>query len=145
MNNLEWTEDEVEYLLTWAGKKKLTIIAGYLRRSYGSVRRKLYSLETKARDNQGFLSAAEISKEYNCSYDRVLRLLSAGRIPGIRSRIRNEWLIDPGDIDDKILEILNKPKITYRDTPLDCADYDRRHGLIRKNINGKVVRIKEFV
>lgn len=141
LSSTKWTEEEDEYLLTHAGDIRLVTIAKYLRRSYGGVRGRLrFKNHLKARHNQGYLSAAELAKHYNCPYHRVRDALIAGKIKGFRSRIRNDWQVDLVDIDEQALEILEQPKLkTHRTTPPDIGDYMKRHGLKRTKVNGKRV------
>ncbi len=110
MDSAKWTEHETEYLLEKAGDMKLVTIAKNLRRPYGGVRGRLRILNNKARHNQGYLSAAELAKHFNCPYHRVREALVAGKIKGFRSRIRKDWQIDLIDLDDAALEILNQSK-----------------------------------
>lgn len=142
----KWTEEEDEYLLDHAGNVKLEAIAKRLGRSYGSVRGRLrWHNHLKARHNQGYLSAAELAKYFGCSYHRVRRLLLGGLIKGFRSKIRNEWQIDLADIDDETRARLSRPKITHKRSPVDIGDYDIRHGLCRRNIDGRTQRVPVLV
>jgi len=139
----KWTEEEDEYLLTHAGDIRLVDIAKHLRRSYGGVRGRLrLKNHHKARHNQGFLSAAELAKYYNCPYHRVRLALVAGKIKGFRSRIRKDWQVDLTELDGQALDILQQPKLkSYRTTPPDVGDYEKRHGLKRTVVDGKTVRV----
>jgi len=142
----KWTEEEDEYLLLHAGDVKLEDIARRLGRSYGSVRGRLrWHDHLRARHNQGYLSAAELAKYFGCSYTRVRKLLSAGLIKGFRSKIRNEWQVDLVDIDDEARSILSLAKITHKQGPVDVGDYEVRHGLCRRQINGKTQRVPVLV
>ncbi len=138
----KWTEKEDEYLLDHAGNIKLETIARTLGRSYGSVRGRLrWHDHLKARHNQGYLSAAELAKYFNCSYHRVRRLLLNGSIKGFRSRIRTEWQVDLADINDEARAMLSRAKITHKQSPVDVGDYSIRHGLCRRKIDGRTQRV----
>lgn len=142
----KWTEKEDEYLLDHAGNIKLETIARTLGRSYGSIRGRLrWHNHLRARHNQGYLSAAELAKYFNCSYHRVRRLLLDGSIKGFRSKIRTEWQVDLVDIDDEARSILSLAKITHKQGPVDVGDYEVRHGLCRRQINGKTQRVPVLV
>jgi hypothetical protein len=137
--NVPWIKTEESYLLEHAGKKSLEEIALYLRRSYGAVRRRLYKLKVKARDNQGLYSAAELAKEYNCPYHRVRDAIGSGRIPGEYDSIRHRWQVDIKKLTPAAEAILQKPKMTHKTSPPDVGDYMKRHGLYRKFIDGHTV------
>jgi len=142
----KWTEQEDEYLLEHAGNIKLKAIAKRLGRSYGSVRGRLrWHNHLKARHNQGYLSAAELAKYFGCPYQRVRKLLSAGSIKGFRSKVRNEWQVDLADIDDEARAILIRCKITHKQSPTDVGDYDIRHRLCRRKIDGRTQRVPVLV
>ncbi len=91
MHNLTWSEKEKAYLLDHAGIDTLETIASHLRRSRGAVRRHLHEIGICARDNHGFLSAAQLSKECHCPYHRVRTALAAGQIRGHYDPVRNRW------------------------------------------------------
>jgi len=140
--NAKWTEEEDEYLLDYAGNVKLEAIAKRLGRSYGSVRGRLrWHDHLKARHNQGYLSAAELAKYFGCSYHRVRKLLLDGLIKGYKSKVRNEWQVDFGDIDDEARARLSRAKITHKQSPVDVGDYGVRHGLCRRKIDGRTQRV----
>jgi len=142
----KWTDEEDEYLLDHAGNIKLETIASYLNRTYGSVRGRLrWHNHLKARHNQGYLSAAELARYFNCSYHRVREKLQDKTIKGFKSRIRNEWQVDLADIDDEARMVLTQPKITHKETVTDVGDYDIRYGLSRRKINGKTQRVPVLV
>jgi len=136
----KWTEPEDNYLLDHAGSKTLEKIARYLGRSYSSARYRLnrwYGIQS--RHNQGFLSAAELAREYNCSCHRIRTALGAGKIIGIFDKKRNRWQIDLADLTPKALIILTAPKRTHKSWETDVGNYYQRYGLRRRNINGKVM------
>lgn len=142
LHNVKWTEDEIEYLFTWAGIHTLQSIAEHLRRTYNACRGQLRD-KTASRHNQGYLSAAEIAKEYDCSYTRVRQLLTSGVLRGEYDSLRNRWDVAPEDITPEVLIRLTAPKRTHKSVPTDKGDYYCRHGLFRKLIDGKLVRVKQ--
>lgn len=132
MRNLDWLPEEKEYLLRHAGKVKLSTIAKRLGRSYGAVRKELQSFRTRARDNEGYLSASQLAKELPCSCDRLRRFLNKGLIEGAKfDRVRNRWKIDPLSITPEIEALLTAPRRTHKTWPLDVGDYYARYGIIR--------------
>jgi hypothetical protein len=144
MFNLEWTNEEIEYLLDYAGEKRLRDIAARLRRTYPAVRRRLYELGVTARANQGFLSAAELAREYRCPYHRVLDAIAAGLITGHFDRVRNRWQVDTRHLKPQALALLNAPKThSYQATPPDVGDYYQRHNLKRTLLNGRLIVVSK--
>jgi len=145
LRNNDWTKDEELYLLDNAGEKTLQKIANDLGRSYPAVRARLNkNLKVKARHNQGFLSAGELAKLYQCPYHRVRCALASGDIAGRFDRKRNSWQVDLAKLDEKALGILRAPKThSYRNSASDLGDYYKRYGLYRKLINGKLVVVDE--
>lgn len=132
MRNLDWLPKEKEYLLAYAGTKTLEAIAKRLRRSYGAVRKELQSYGLRARDNEGYLSAAQLAKELPCSCDRLRRFLNAGKIPGAKvDKVRNRWKIDPFSITPELEAFLTAPRKTHNTWPLDVGDYYARYGITR--------------
>ena len=137
LTNSDWTAAEDEYLLTMAGTIRLMDIARALNRSYQAVRVRIGSkgFGLRARQNQGYLTAAEMAKEYRCSYHRLLEFLAKGVLKGkYRSKL-HRWEIDPADVRDEIVSLLREPRRTHKTTPLDVGDYYQRYGIRR--INGK--------
>lgn len=141
LHNVPWTEEEREDLYTYAGIYTLERIARRLGRSYGAVRGQLRIMKFASRHNQGFLSAAEIAKEFNSPYSRVCRVLKAGEIKGKYDRKRNRWEVAPADITQDVIELLGKPKKTHKTWPTDKGDYYTRHGLFRRVIDGRVTAV----
>lgn len=136
----KWTEADDGYLLDYAGQYTLKLIARHLRRTCPSVRSRLgrwYKIQS--RHNQGYLSAAELAKEYKCPYHRILGALRLGAIKGRFDKKRTRWNIDLIDLTAEALMILTAPKQTYKSREADLGDYYQRHGLKRQNINGKVM------
>jgi len=132
MRNLDWLPEENEYLLNYAGRKTLAKIAKHLNRSYGAVRKQLQSFHVRARDNEGYLSAAQMAKNLHCSCDRLRRSLNAGLIKGATFDIvRNRWKIDLVSITPEIQALLTAPRKTHNTWPLDVGDYHARYGIIR--------------
>lgn len=144
MNNLDWTEEENEYLAEHAGSKTLNQIGQKLGRSYGSVKAQLNrNLGIIARDNQGYASAAQVAKNLNCSYHRLLAFCGSGKINGTYfDKTRNTWRIDIISITPDLCKQLTAERRTHKTHPLDVGDYYKRHGIIRK---GNGVRVKETV
>ncbi len=143
LHNVPWVLGEDSYLLEYAGTKTLALIGAELGRSYQAVRARLNQyFKVSARANQGFLSAAELSKEYGCPYHRVRTALQEGVIPGCYDRVRNRWEIDEAKLTPAAEALLRSPKLhSYRNSPPDLGDYYSRYGLIRKQIEGKVVTL----
>lgn len=132
MRNLDWLPEEKEYLLDHAGVVTLKVIAKRLGRSYGAVRKELQSFHIRARDNEGYLSAAQMAKELSCSCDRLRRFLNAGRIKGTRfDKVRNRWKIDPLSITPEVKAELTTRRKTHNTWPLDVGDYYARYGITR--------------
>lgn len=144
LSNVDWAPEEDEFLLDYAGSMTLNDIAQRLRRSYSAVRARLnktYGIQS--RHNQGYMSAAELAREYNCSCHRIRTALREGRIKGRFDRRRNRWEIDLIKIlhSPVAQTILNEPKRTHKTCPTDVGDYCRRYGLKRTLLNGKMVYI----
>jgi hypothetical protein len=140
LKNLDWMPQEDTYLLDNAGSKTLEQIGSHLGRSMEACRSRLGKIHhIKARGNQGYLSAAELAKEYRCPYHRVRQALKDGRIKGKYDAVRNSWKVDPGDIDAAVKQILTMPKLkSYRSTAPDVGDYYTRYGLKRIMVEGKL-------
>ncbi len=144
LRNLNWLPEEDGYLLEHAGEKTLADIARDLRRSYQAVRSRLSkNIGITARANQGFISAAELAKEYQCPYYRVRTALAAGKIPGRFDRCRNRWQVDMAQLPPLAKAILKAPKLhSYKTTPPDLGDYYKRYGLKRAVIEGKITVVE---
>ena len=144
LKNIDWTPEEDGYLLDEAGILTLEYIAAKLRRSYPAVRDRLnkkYGIES--RHNQGYLSAAELSKEYGCPYHRVRTALVEGRIPGRYDEVRNRWQVDPGNLTPAAEAILKAPKLhSYKNSQTDLGDYYQRYGLRRTMVDGRVMVVE---
>jgi len=140
----KWNEADDTYLLENAGKLTLESIAKHLGRSYPATRARLNKeFKIHSRHNQGYLSAAELAKEYNFPYHRIRDALAAGKIKGRYDRRRNRWQIDLSKLTPEAIAILKQPKLkSYRTTPPDVGDYYQRYGLIRTNRNGKVIAVE---
>ena len=141
LRNIDWLPEEIAYLKERAGDKTLKQIADYLRRSRGAVKRHLYDLDIKARDNQGYLSAAQVAQYFNCPYHRVRAALLSHEIPGRIDKVRNRWRVDLIKLSAENKAMLTAPKKTYTSTPPDLGDYEKRYGIKRTSINGKVERV----
>jgi hypothetical protein len=103
-----------------------------LGRTYGAVRKQLQILGTRARDAEGYLSAAQLSKEFNCSCHRLRTLLNDGAIKGaVYDKTRNRWKIDPIFINAETEAKLRAPRRTHKTHPLDVGDYYQRYGIVR--------------
>jgi len=132
IHNINWLPEETAYLLDFSGVKTLAGIAKHLGRTYGAVRKRLYSLNIRARDNEGYMSAAQISTELPCSCSRLRRFLAAGLIPGATlDRERNRWKIDPGLLTPELIQRLTTERRTHKTWPLDVGDYYARYGIRR--------------
>lgn len=140
-HNVPWTEEEREYLLNYAGRYTLEQIARRLGRSYGAVRGQLRIMKTTSRHNQGFLSAAEIAKEFDSPYHRVRNMLRTGRAKGRYDQKRNRWEVDLIDITPEVIILLTAPKITHKTWPTDKGDYYARYGLRRQIIDSRLVTV----
>jgi hypothetical protein len=143
LGNIGWTEEELDILESRAGAATLEEIGQYLRRSAAACKRRLYSQGITARANQGFLSAAELAQEYNCSCNRIRTLLAAGAIRGRYDQPRHRWQVDPVDITPEVELLLITPKRTWKNGATDLGDYYRRYGLRRTLVNGKIEVISE--
>ncbi len=141
LHNVPWIEDEREYLFNYAGNYTLERIARRLGRSYGAVRGQLRIAKVKSRHNQGFLSAAEIAKEFDSSCHRIRNMLRVGRIKGKYDGERNRWEVDPIDITPEVIILLSAPKRTHKTWPTDKGDYYSRYGLHRQTIAGRGVAV----
>jgi len=139
LHNVPWTEEEKAYLLEYAGNHTLKRIAQKLGRSYGAVRGQLRITKIASRHNQGYLSAAELAKEYNCSCHRIRQALAEGKIKGGYDRLRNRWQIDLKDLTPEAQEILTRPKRTHKTCATALGDYYIRYGLCRRVIDGRVM------
>lgn len=141
-NNQDWDNKDELQILDNAGIDTIETIGKQLGRSYGSVRRRLYKMGVTARGNQGWFSAAEVSKEYQCSYHRVREMLAAGTLPGKYDRVRNRWEVDIDKITPDVESLLRAPKKTHKTSPPDQGDYYQRYGIRRTMIAGKLVRVE---
>ena len=140
LKNLAWTPKEDAYLLDKAGILTLKVIAARLGRSYPAARTRLNkNYGISSRGNQGYFSASELAKEYNCSCHRIRQALADGKIKGRYDRLRNRWQVDPKDLTPEAMEILTRPKRTHKNCPTDLGDYYKRYGLRRTVIEGKTV------
>ena len=140
LHNVPWIQEEDSYLLEYAGIKTLAAIGEHLGRSYGAVRGRLRHFKVRSRENQGFLSAAELSKEYRCPYHRVRTALQEGIIPGRYDRVRNRWEVDKARLTPAAKALLTAPKLrSYKNSPTDLGDYYSRYGIIRKLVDSKLV------
>lgn len=139
LHNVPWTEDEKEFLLNHAGRYTLERIARRLGRTYGAMRGQLRIMRVTSRHNQGFLSAAEIAREFDSPYHRVRNMLRAGRVRGRYDKKRNRWEVDPIDITPEVIILLTAPKITHKTWPTDKGDYYSRYGLCRRIIADRVI------
>lgn len=141
LHNVKWSKEEDRYLLDKAGKKTLAQIGKDLGRSPDSVKTRLNKhFRIKARGNNGYFSAAEISQLYNCPYHRVRDGLAQGIIKGKFDCQRNRWLVDPVQLTPAAKGFLQAPRATWKTGAPDLGDYERRYGLRRTRVNGRVVR-----
>lgn len=139
LHNVPWTEDEREFLFNHAGGYTLKRIAQRLGRSYGAVRGQLRIAGIASRHNQGFMSAAEIAKEFDSPCHRVRNMLKSRQIKGRFDKRRNRWEVDPVAITPNVISLLSRPKKTHTSWPTDKGDYYARYGLRRSIIEGRLV------
>lgn len=142
LSHAKWMREEDNYLKENAGKLTLEAIATNLRRSYPSVRGRLRWYGMNARDNQGFFSAAQLSKEFKVPYHRILQELGRKTIKARRHKERNTWVIDMGKLTREEVELLTRPKVTHK-SKTDYGDYEHRYGLVRRNIGGRIMRVEQ--
>jgi hypothetical protein len=136
-----WSQEDDDFLLDSAGTYTLKLIARRLGRSWPACKRRLYDLKAgRARDVSGFMSAMQVAKEYGCPLHRVSDLIARGELPAKKVLGGHYWRIDPADAE-AIAGKLKAPKRTYRKRPADFGDYERRYGLRRVSINGRIVRV----
>lgn len=137
-----WTPEEDDYLLERAGNQTLKIIAKQLGRSWQACKRRLYDLGAgRARDVSGYMSAMQVAKEFNCPLSRVKKLIATGELKAHRVKGGHYWRVDPSDAE-AIAETLRAPKRrSYKNRPPSIGDYERRYGLRRVSINGRIVRV----
>ena len=140
LRHTEWTGDDAEHLLTYAGEKTLPEIARELHRTTGAVRRHLHEVGITARSNQGYLSAGEVAREFRCSYNRVRRMLNEGSLPGHFDKVRKRWEVEITDITPEMKALLQAPRRTHKTHPLDMGDYYQRYRIRR--IKG--VRVEDY-
>lgn len=127
-----WSKAEKRFLLDHAGTYTLEQLARRLGRTYASVRTMLGAkgFGIKARENQGYMSALVVAKEYGCSYNRLLQLLNDGAVKGTYSLKLHRWLIDPADAEGA-KSLLTAPKRTHVTTPPDIGNYREKYGIRR--------------
>lgn len=143
LNNIAWLPEEEIYLKEYAGEKTIAEIATALRRTYSAVKTRLNkNIGIRARDNQGFFSAAELSKEYGCPYHRVRTALAEGKILGKFDYRRNRWQVNLAKLTPEANAILKAPKVnSYKNSAPDLGDYYKRYKLRRKLLDGHIVAI----
>ena len=139
---VSWTRADDDYLLEHAGEQTLKVIGKHLRRSWAACKRRLYDLGAgRARDVSGHLSAMQVAAIYDCPLARVKRLIAAGTLPAKRVQGGHYWRIEPEDCE-RIKAVLTARKTgPYRTSPPSHGDHDRRYGLKRVRVDGKVVRV----
>jgi hypothetical protein len=144
-SNVDWSKKEDDFLLEHAGDMTLQDIATHLHRSYQGARSRLNKFHRlKARANQGFISAAEVAKEFKCPYHRIRKALRLGKIKGRFDPRRNRWEVDLVDIlhSPVAQAIVKRPKRTHKRSPTDLGDYCQRHGLKRVLVGGKTKYVR---
>jgi hypothetical protein len=141
-NNIDWSPEDELYLEERAGIDTLGQIGRHLGRSAAACKRRLYMKGITARGNQGFFSASELAKEYDCPCHRIRCYLSAGVIPGKFDKYRNRWQVNPFKITPDIAKLLAEPKRTHKKSATDKGDYMQRYGIRRRIINGKLTRVE---
>ena len=120
LSNVDWTEEEREYVLEHAGTYTLKKIARHLRRTYSGVRGELRTVGIPSRHNQGFMSAAAIAQTFDCPYHRVCVMLKARVLRGRYDRRRNRWKVDPGTISPELETLLRAPKLMQEGGVICC-------------------------
>lgn len=141
LSNADWIPEEDTFLLDYAGNKTIEEMASSIGRTYQAARNRLERvLGVTARANQGYVSAAELAKEFHCPYHRIKTAMAAGLIKGFYDKKRHRWQIDLGNLGPKEVAFLREPKKTHKNEPLDVGDYDKRNNLRRKMVDGKLVR-----
>lgn len=136
LSNQDWLPEEDSYLQDFAGSLTLEQIGKDLCRSYASVRARLNRvLGITAKGNQGFWSAAELAKHYDCSLHRVCDLLRKGYIQGRYDKVRHRWQVDPAAINPSMEKMLKHPPGTHKAWVKDKGDYRIRAGIRR--VRGK--------
>ncbi len=138
--NSPWSKEEDEYLLEHAGNMTLGVIGKTLGRGYGAVKTRLNRTHhVRARVNQGFFSASELSKEFQSPYQRVRDALAKGIIKGFFDSQRNQWQVDLKELTEEALAVLAKPKRTHKNCVTDHGDYRERYGLRRTKVDGRMI------
>jgi hypothetical protein len=99
VNGRPWTEADDEVLMSLAGQVRIRLVAERLGRSYRACLRRLSDLGVRVGDAQGYLSAADASREYDVPIWRVQRWAQAGRLRARRGP--HTWLIDVADLEAK--------------------------------------------
>lgn len=141
LNQVDWIPEEENYLKEHAGEKTITKIADELRRSPGAIKRRLHDIGIKARDNQGYLSAAQLAQYFNCPVHRVRDSLRAGEIPGRFDKLRTRWEIDLVKLSEENKAMLMAPKKTYTSIPPDVGDYYKRRILGQTTFHHRAERV----
>lgn len=136
-----WTQEDDDLLLELAGEVTLKVIARRLGRSWAACKRRLYDLGAgRARDVSGHLSMMQVAKEYGCPLARVEKLVKDGTLPAKRVQGGHYWRILPEDCE-RLKAVLSAPKRTYKTVPADFGEYDRKYGLRRRRVDGRVQRV----
>lgn len=140
---VEWSDEDDQYLLEHAGEETLKLVGAHLGRTAPACKRRLYDLKAgRARDVPGWLSAAQVAKEYAAPLSRVIRLIQAGTLPAFKVKGGHYWRVNPIDADH-IKQLLEAPKKhSYQASPPDVGDYYRRYGLRRTMRDGRIVRVQ---
>lgn len=138
---VEWSQADDDLLLDLAGEMTLKVIAKRLGRSWSACKRRLYDLGAgRSRDVSGHLSMMQVAKEYGCPLSRVKKLVRDGVLPAKRIQGGHYWRILPEDCE-RVKHLLAAPKRSHTSTPPSFGDYDRRYGLRRRVIDGRVMRV----
>ena len=129
LRNVEWTADEDSLLLELSGLAPMTRVAKRLGRSAPACRNRLNRIHgLYARDAQGYMTAADVAREYNCPHSRVTTLIERGVLPATFCDFDTRWQIDPEDAL-RLKDVLSAPKRTHKGYPPEMGDYRHRYGI----------------
>jgi hypothetical protein len=131
LRNVKWTPEDDDVLLEMAGTISLRRLGRKLCRPQYGLRARLNEIHgLQARNAQGFLSASEVAREYQCPVTRVKRLIRSGQLPARFDSLHNQYLVDPADLA-KVKAVLVAPKVTHKSYAPDVGDYYHRYNIKR--------------
>ena len=124
-----WTQEEDDALLGSLGvgrERSVTISHRSMRACYD----RLWQLgEGRVTEQDGKLSARQVSQLYQCPDSRVERLIRTNVLTAHKGA-GGRWRIDPSDAES-LAPLLTAPKRTWKASPPDMGDYWQRYGLER--------------